>query len=280
MSLNSNVIDVHEATFESDVIQKSYEKPVVVDFWAAWCGPCRMLGPILERLAHEPGAGFVLAKVDVDANPGLAMRFGVQGIPAVKAFHNGKVAGEFVGAQPEPRVRQFIQSIAPSAAQESLESAESLMAKRKWGEAEKLYREMLEDDPANNMTKLGLTRTMIAQGKGCQAKGYLEDLLNDSATYAQSERLIPVADFVCAYANGQNAMEEITVVEAQYRQAAHLLAQGKLAPAMDGLLDVLRHNKNYRDGQAKAVMLGIFEILGDEDPLTSAYRRELAMILF
>lgn len=280
MSLNSNVIDVYDATFESDVIQKSYEKPVVVDFWAAWCGPCRMLGPILERLAREPGAGFVLAKVDVDANPGLAMRFGVQGIPAVKAFRDGKVAGQFVGAQPEPRVRQFIQSIVPSAAEQSIESAASLMAKRQWDEAERLYQEMLAEDPANNMTKLGLARTMIVQGKGCQAREYAEDLLNDSATYAQAERLIPVAEFVCAYANGQNAGVEVTVVEAQYRQAARLLAQGKLAPAMDGLLDVLRHNKNYRNGQAKAVMLGIFEILGDEDPLTSAYRRELANILF
>jgi putative thioredoxin len=280
MAHTANVIEVSEGTFERDVIQKSREKTVVVDFWAAWCGPCRMLGPVLERLANEPGSNFVLAKVDVDANPGLAMRYGIQGIPAVKAFRDGRMAGDFVGAQPEARVRQFIQQVAPSGGAETAVSAESLMAERKWPEAADLYREALAENPANVQARLGLSKALIGQGHGCKAKVYLQDLLDEPATMASAERLLVLADFLCSFAEEGNDDAEVTVVEAQYRQAARLLGQGKLAPAMDGLLDVLRHNKNYRDGQAKAVMLGIFELLGDAEPLTGAYRREMASILF
>lgn len=280
MSQTANVIDVDEATFERDVIQKSHDKPVVVDFWAAWCGPCRMLGPVLERLAGEPDSNFVLAKVDVDANPGLAMRYGIQGIPAVKAFRDGEVAGEFVGAQPEPMVRKFLKGIAPSEADRSLGRAEKLLAERKWAESEALFRELLVNEPSNSQVKLGLTRALIAQGRGCEAKSMLEDLLEEVTVTISAERLIPVADYVCTLSENGHEYDEVTVVEAQYRQAANLLGKGKVAPAMDGLLDVLRYNKNYHDGQAKAVMLGIFELLGEEDPLTNVYRREMASVLF
>ena len=281
MAHTANVIDVDETTFERDVIQKSSEKTVVVDFWAAWCGPCRMLGPVLERLAGEPGSNFVLAKVDVDSNPGLAMRFGVQGIPAVKAFRDGRVAGEFVGAQPEPQVRQFLQEVAPAGGEvEAAVSPASLIAERRWSEVADLYRQTLEDNPADPQASLGLAKALIGQGQGCKAQLYLADLQNEPATMAQSERLLPLADFLCSVAEKGDDNAEVTVVEAQYRQAARLFSQGKIAPAMDGLLDVLRHNKNYRDGKVKAVMLGVFELLGDEDPITGAYRREMASILF
>lgn len=280
MAQTANVIDVSEVTFERDVIQKSHEKTVVVDFWAAWCGPCRMLGPVLERLANEPGSNFILAKLDVDANPGLAMRFGVQGIPAVKAFRDGRIAGEFVGAQPEPRVRQFIEQVAPAGGSESSVSAEALMAERRWSEAAELYREALAENPANVQARLDLARALIGLGHGCKAKVYLVDLQGELPVMESAERLLPLADYLCSLAEKGDDNAEVTVVEAQYRQSARLLGQGKIAPAMDGLLDVLRHNKNYRDGQVKAVMLGVFELLGDEDPLTGAYRREMASVLF
>ncbi|MGD2048459.1 MAG: thioredoxin [Chloroflexota bacterium] len=280
MAQTSNIIEVQEATFERDVVQKSYEKPVVVDFWAAWCGPCRMLGPILERLAAEPNSNFVLAKVDVDANPGLSMRYGVQGIPAVKAFSNGQVVDEFVGAQPEPMVRQFLTRIAPSESDQTAATAEELLADRRWSDAELLYRDMLEGDPADSTAKLGLARALIGQGEGCKAQFYLEELKSIPETLASAEMLFPLAAYICSAAEKSDENAEVTVIEAQYRQSARLFSQGKIAPALDGLLDVLRYNKNYRDGQAKTVMLGIFELLGDDDPITNAYRREMASVLF
>lgn len=280
MAHTSNIIEVQETTFERDVVQKSHEKPVVVDFWAAWCGPCRMLGPVLERLAAEPNSNFVLAKVDVDANPGLSMRYGVQGIPAVKAFRNGQVVDEFVGAQPEPMVRQFLARIAPSQADQAAATADELLADRRWSDAELLFRDMLEQDPANSTAKLGLARALIGQGKGCKAQFYLEELKSIPETLASAERLFPLAAYICSAAEKSDESAEVTVVEAQYQQSARLFSQGKIAPSMDGLLDVLRYNKNYRDGQAKAAMLGIFELLGDDDPLTNAYRREMASVLF
>lgn len=280
MAYSDNVIEVHESTFEQDVIQKSHEKPVVVDFWAAWCGPCRMLGPVLERLASEPGSNFVLAKVDVDVNQGLAMRFGIQGIPAVKAFKDGQVAGEFVGALPEPQVRQFISELAPSEGEISKKSVENLLSDRQWKEAEEAYRELLIENPENSEAKIGLTRALIPQGKGCEAKRMLEELQGDHNLNAGTERLMPVAEYVCSVGESDDDGLELTVVEAQYRQAARLLGRGSLAPAMDGLLEVLRYNKEYRSGQAKLVLLGVFELLGDEDPLTNIYRREMASILF
>jgi putative thioredoxin len=280
MAQATNIIDVQEATFESEVIQKSFEKAVVVDFWAAWCGPCRMLGPTLERLAGEPDSNFILAKVDVDSNQGLAMRYGIQGIPAVKAFRDGQIVDDFVGAQPEPMVRQFIEGIAPSEAGEAVISADKLLEDRQWKEAESLFREMLEQDPAKATDKLGLAKSLLGQGDGCKARFYLEELKSVVETMDRAELLLPLAEYLCAASEIKDKNAEVTMVEAQYRQAARLFNDGKFAPALDGLLDVLRHNKNYRSGQAKAVVLGIFELLGDEDPLTQVYRRELGSILF
>jgi putative thioredoxin len=281
MARSANVVDVHDSTFERDVIQKSFERPVVVDFWAEWCGPCHMLGPVLERLADEPDSNFILAKVDVDANPGLAMRFGVRGIPAVKAFQNGEVAAEFVGAQPEPRVRQFLSQLAPSSGNgQGAVTPDSLLAERRYAEAQVAFEETIGRNGSDARARLGLAKALLGQGKGCASKTVLDDLLEVPAVMAATERLMPLAEFLCAAEQRQDDDEEITPIEAQYRQSARLLAREKFAPALDGLLEVLRYNKSYRNGQAKAVMLAVFELLGDEDPLTNAYRREMASVLF
>jgi putative thioredoxin len=280
MENSENIIDVSEATFETDVIQQSQNKPVVVDFWAPWCGPCRMLGPLLEKLAADPELDFVLAKVNVDENPQLSMRYQVQGIPAVKAFVDGEVADEFVGAQPEQRVRQFIEKLVPSEVDLAFREASSLLATRHWSEAEDAFRAILEEHPRHNKARLGLARALMAQGSGCEALELLE-LSRETAAIVSVERLTPLASYLCQISSTSDEINDQTdPIEAQYVQAGRLLQRGNLEAALDGYLDVLRQDKRYRDGEPKDIMLGIFELLGDDDPLTHSYRRELAMVLF
>ncbi len=272
------IIEVSDATFEFDVIQQSHERPVVVDFWAPWCGPCRMLGPILERLANDPTLDFVLAKINVDENPNIAMTYRVQSIPAVKAFIDGQIADEFVGALPEPKVQEFIQELIPNEADLALRAANSFLATRHWGEAEEAYRDLLLDYPNYPDANLNLAKALLAQALGCEAQELLKECLK-SPQMLRAERLLPLSLYLCR--NEKTAEEfDIDPIEAQYRRAAHLLQQGNLEAALDGLLDVLRQDKNYRKGEPKNVMLALFELLGESDPLTQNYRSELASVLF
>ncbi|HSB90792.1 MAG TPA: tetratricopeptide repeat protein [Anaerolineales bacterium] len=278
MPLSEHILDVDESTFEREVIQRSYEVPVVVDFWAAWCGPCRVLGPILERLAIEAGGGFRLAKVDVDANPRLAIRFGVQGIPAVRAFRQGEVAAEFVGAQPESAVRRFLERIAPSEAAQAIENAASLLATRHWPEAEAAFRAVLEQDEANSRAALGLTQALLMLGRGSEARALL-GRFPPGQEWATAERLKPLAEVLAGLKDDEDE-EPADPLDAQLRQAARLIGRGNLPAAMDGLLDILRQDKSYRKGLPKDLLLALFTLLGEGDPLTREYRDELASVLF
>lgn len=272
------IIDVSEDSFEFDVIQQSHEKPVVVDFWAPWCGPCKMLGPLLERLANEPAFDFILAKVNVDENPNISMRYRVQGIPAVKAFVDGQVVDEFVGALPEPRVRQFIQKLVPNDADLAFRSANSYLATRHWPEAEEAFRDLLDEFPNYPGATLNLAKSILAQARGCEAESLLASCLK-SVDMLQVEKLLPLAHYLCRIESDVDEFD-LEAIEAQYRRSAELLKRGNMEAALDGLLDVLRQDKRYRDGEAKKVMLALFELLGDGDPLTQTYRNEMAMILF
>src|SRR5436309_6683870 len=156
------VFDVTEETFSGDVLDRSRDVPVVVDFWAAWCGPCKQLGPVLERLAEEAAGSWVLAKVDVDANPGLADVFGIQGIPAVRAFQDGREVAEFTGALPEPAVREWLGRLGPSPADLAYAEGAALQQAARLDEAAARYRHALAEAPGHAAAGTALTRVELA----------------------------------------------------------------------------------------------------------------------
>jgi putative thioredoxin len=277
MMASEHIITVNEADFEFEVVAYSKQTPVVVDFWAEWCGPCKTLGPILEKIALEANGAFRLAKVDVDANPNLALRFGVRSIPNVKAFQDGQVVAEFMGMQPESRVRDFIRKLAPSEHDLALEKAQGLLEMGQWKEAEAIFRQFLAKNPENPTGLLGFARSLLLQRKLKEALLVLHNF-PASKEYNAAEILLPLANALSRLQQAPAFSDD--PLEAAYFNALRLVNLGNFEAAMDGMLDVLRQNKNYRSGEVRKLMLSMFEMLGEGNPLTRQYRGELASVLF
>jgi putative thioredoxin len=251
-------IDVTEADFQRAVIDRSREIPVVVDFWAAWCGPCRALTPTLERAAQDRSGQVELVKVDVDGNPGLAQAYGIQGIPAVKAFKDGTVVDEFVGALPAARVEQFMDGLVPS-------EADGLVAA---GDEQSLGR-ALELEPNRADAAAALGRMLLARDEPREALRVLEDVRGDFT----AEGLAAQARL--RLRQGRDG----AVVEGLDALAAGDAERGleRLVTALEGAVG--------EDGEAtrddiRRVMVGAFTELGADHPLTREYRRKLASALY
>jgi len=277
MMASDHIVTVNEADFEYEVLQYSKQVPVVVDFWAEWCGPCRSLGPILERLAQEAGGAFRLAKVNVDENPNLAAMYGVRSIPLVKAFRDGQVVAEFVGAQPEGRVREFLRALAPSENDLTFEKAQGMLELGNWAEAEALFRKFLEKVPEHPAASLGLVRALIMQGYLSEARQLLYNF-PPSKEYQSAEMLSVLVKALSRVPDAAPYYDD--PLEAAYMNALRLAYRGNFEAAMDGMLDILRQDKQFRGGEVRRVMLGIFELYGNENPITRQYRNELASVLF
>ncbi|HXF35588.1 MAG TPA: tetratricopeptide repeat protein [Actinomycetota bacterium] len=257
------VVEVTDGDFEERVVEGSRERPVVVDLWAAWCAPCRTLGPILEKVAEEKGGAFLLAKLDVDANPMTAAAFGVQSIPTVIAFRDGRPVDGFVGAYPEPFVRGFVERLLPS---EGDLVAREAAAQADPAEAERRFRSVLEDEPGNREARLGLGRLLLERGARQEARETLSPLLPDP----EAERLLAAAAVA-----GWGEVDDADPLAGPKR----LAAEGRWREALDGLLGAVVHAPDLRE-QARAAMLEVFRVLGEEDPLTAEFRRRLASALF
>lgn len=274
------VKDVDSAGFSTDVVERSQAVPVVVDLWAEWCGPCRVLGPVLERLADEYGGAFELAKLDVDANPELARQFQVQGIPTVIAFKDGAPVARFTGALPESQIRTWLKEFVPSELDEKAAAASTIAASGDLATAEGLFREVLAIDSQHEPAATGLAEMLISAGRTDEALSVLAPLP-------------PTAPVQRLAAQARIAHVDTSSIEDLERKLADdpdngmlLVGLGKALSAAgrteEGLQHLLRAVTLGADSRedARLAMLDIFELLGPTDPLTGQFRRKLATALF
>ena len=276
------VFDATEQDFESTVMARSREVPVVVDFWAPWCGPCRTLGPTLEKLANEAQGGFVLAKVNVDENQRLAAAFRVQGIPAVKAVRDGQVIDEFTGALPESRVRAWLKNFV-AAPGDDLVAAAAALEQRDPQEAAARYRLVLGQNPHHATALFGLGRVLMKLGDP-EALAVLRDVPTDSPLFARAQAIMEARDFFEQSPDPAELEARVAAepkdLEARYALAAGLIARGEEAAAMDHLLYIVQRNRALFDDGARKALLAVLALLGDEHALVADYRRRLANALF
>ncbi len=274
----TNSIEVTELNFEYEVITYSQNTPVVVDFWAAWCKPCKAMGLALENIMTEVGGLFRLARVNTDDNPNLALQFGVRSLPTIKAFSGGQVVGELVGAQPEARLREFIGKITPpSPLTLKTEKASGYLAIRDWAQAEKLLREVLDGNPDNSTAMLGLGIAILGIGKSLEAREIFENFPS-SREYNRAVLLLPLAE---AYLlEDTDSLTSSVDLDTAFKNCIRLSKQGKFESAIDGLLDIIRQDKKYADGLAHRIILAILELIFGSEEVVRNYRKELATVLY
>ncbi|MGV8990226.1 MAG: thioredoxin [Thiobacillus sp.] len=279
--MTENDLDVGVADFEHAVLEESKARPVVVDFWAPWCGPCKSLKPILEKLAAEYGGKFRLAKINSDDNQELATRYGVRGIPSVKAFINGEPVDEFSGALPEAEVRAFLDRLLPGPADEMRRQAAGLRdagdvsgALLKLAEASRL-------DPDHVGIRLDATEIMLDLGEADEARRLIGNLPDDADPRVPKVRarlqFMGEAGEDPAALDARVAANE-NDLEARLKLANLHVAAGQYEAGMDQLLEIIRRDRGFEDDMGRKTLLAVFDLLGGSE-LVSLYRRKLASAL-
>jgi len=274
------IFDVTMQNFGSDVVQKSNEVPVLVDFWADWCGPCKTLTPILERLVESYKGRFVLAKCNTEDNPEIAAQFQIRSIPAVKLVIGGKLVAEFNGVQPEADIRRFIEHYCPSSSQDLFAEAKALIAEGEIGDALAVLDEHLRHDPAHREALPLKAQLLIQLKRWDEASAFVA-----SATFPEAESLrkqLKMFEEARSYGTLDELTQAASVptdLEASYRLAMVLALEGRFQDALEQLLVVLQMDKNYGEGKVRKTLLGIFELIGIHHPLSDEYRRRMGRII-
>jgi len=284
-STSTWVKDVTDRDFQLEVIEKSRTVPVIVDLWAPWCGPCKALGPLLERLADEYGGKFILAKVNVDESPQVAQALGVQSIPLVIAFKGGDIATEFVGAQPENVVRQFIEHLVPDEAKRLTAEAVQLVSRGDKSGGEARYRAALERVPEYVAASVGLANLLADDGRDDDAMAVLDASPATGPAAAEIEQARATLRMRSVASGDEPALRERLAADPKDLQVRIdlgrlLSASSRHEEALELLLQAVRQDRSFGDGAARKAMLDIFAVLGREDPLAERYQRELSKLLF
>jgi putative thioredoxin len=287
------VKDVTTATFMTEVVDGSFEAPVIVDFWAPWCGPCKQLGPILEKTVRASNGAVRMVKVNIDENPQIAQQMRIQSIPAVYAFKDGRPIDGFVGAQPESQVKQFVQRVSggkggPSPVEEALAMAKQALQSGDHKSAGALFSQILQREPANVEALAGNSRAMIARGEFAKARQLLDRVPKESAAHAEisaARTALEIAE------QGQKAMAGASKLrarlaanaddhEARFELATALFGSGEREAAVDELLLLFKRDREWNEQAARKQLVKFFEALGPTDPLTLSGRRRLSAQMF
>ena len=279
--MSEHALDVGLADFTQHVLEESKHRPVVVDFWAPWCGPCKSLKPILEKLAAEYGGKFLLAKINSDDNQELAARYGVRGIPSVKAFVNGEPVDEFSGALPEDEVRAFLDRLVPSPADELRQQAAAARMAGDISGALKLLGEASKIDPAHIGVRLDAAEIMLDLNEADEARRLIGSVPDDAdprvpALKARLQFMGAAGEDEAALAARVAANEND--LEARLKLANLRVAAGQYEAGMDQLLEIVRRDRGFEDDIGRKTLLSVFNLLGGGE-LVSRYRRLLASAL-
>lgn len=263
--------------FSKDVLERSSAIPVVVDFWAEWCAPCRVLGPILDNLAQNAGGRWILAKVDTDKHQDIAAKYGIRSIPSVKLFVDGSVAGEFSGALPEAAVQQWLGRSLPDPRKKEIETADLLLKAGKTAEGQNVLENVLQHDPSNHHARVLLAGSYL-EGAPDRAQELVKGIEEDSRHFQMADAIRTFAGLTRKLEHPERLPDE--PVKAVYREALHALAKGDYEAALQRFIEVIRQDRYYDDDGARRACIAIFKVLGEESEITRSFRRTFSSALY
>ena len=285
------IVDSTTQTFTADVIDASMEQPVIVDFWAPWCEPCKTLGPTLEKIVNAAQGKVKLVKVDIDQNQEIAMQMRIQSIPAVFAFKNGQPVDGFVGAQSESQVKSFVERltgpIGPTPVEQAMEQAQKALDEEDFNSASNIYSQVLKHAPDEAAAVAGMARSLLGMGDAAGAREVLDAVDDKLAAHADIEGARAALELAERSEESGDETELRTRLEAdendhqaRYDLAMAHYAQARNEEAIDELLEIVKRARSWNEEAAREMLLQIFEALGPTHELTVAGRRKLSSILF